>query len=81
MEINKFNFLLTKEIQINFSMCDLALSNCHICNNCTHKGTVIEKTKFLNNLNQITKRDMMCVGRCECFCKSFMAKPDQGVSE
>ena len=45
MGINKFNFLLTKETQTNFFMCDLANVMCAIIK---HKSPIIEKTKYLN---------------------------------
>ena len=48
MGINKFNFLLIKETQTNFFMCDLALGKCHVCHNHKHKSPIIEKTKYLN---------------------------------
>ena len=44
MEINKYNFSLTKEIELltkeitsNFCTCDLSLINCHACDNGTPK--------------------------------------------
>ena len=45
--INLF-FLLTKETQTNFFMCDLALGKCHVRHNHKHKSPIIEKTKYLN---------------------------------
>lgn len=43
IETNEFDFLSLNEIQINFCKCDLALTNCHACDNCTPKRPVIEK--------------------------------------
>ena len=36
-EINEYNFLLTKEIRINFCMCNLNITNYNICDNCNRK--------------------------------------------
>lgn len=41
-------FSVTKEIQINFCLCYLALVNCYNCDNCTPKMSVIEN-KACNN--------------------------------
>ena len=40
--MKELNFALTKEIQINFCTYDLALSNCHTCDNRMPKRPVIE---------------------------------------
>ena len=42
MKINKFNFLLNKEIQGNFCTCNLAHSSCHTRNKRMPKRPVIE---------------------------------------
>ena len=42
MEIDKVNFLLTKEIQRKFCTYDLVPSNLHVCYNCMPKKSIIE---------------------------------------
>ena len=48
MEIKEFNFSLTKDIHIDFCMCDLALSKWPACDNCTPKMPLI-KNKVCRN--------------------------------
>ena len=53
MEINEFNFLLTKEILINFCMPDLALSECQACDNRTPKRSVTKNKDCDNDMPQL----------------------------
>ena len=49
--------------QINFYMCDLALSNGLVCNNCIPKMQIIEN-KLCNN--HAYKQNITCMGACVC---------------
>ena len=42
MEIGEFTVLLTKETQIHFSKCNVALISWHTSNNCVSRRPVIE---------------------------------------
>ena len=76
MEVEKSNILSTKNIQINACTCDLALSNCHACDNCTPIKLVFEKTAKRKR----TKLNVACVGACACDCTSFAVRPTNWVN-
>ena len=55
MEINKLNFLLTKEITQNFYRCDLSLITNDCCN-CTPERLVFENeacNNLMSNLSMV----------------------------
>ena len=58
-EINEYNFLLTKEIQTNFCICNLNLNNYNMCDNCTSKRPVIE-----NKVCNMYVRGLVCATAC-----------------
>ena len=68
MEIKELNFLLTKDIRINFCTCHLAHSICHACNDRMSKMPVIEKIIAHLKLN------MVCVGACGFNRRPFLGK-------
>ena len=60
MEFSKSDFLLAKEIQRSFCICDLSLRNCHVCHKHIPKGPIIENKVCSNNCTP--KLNMVCVG-------------------
>ena len=70
----RFNFLLNKDLQINFWTCDLSLSNCHACDNPTLKRPVIENNRIIDN--STPKLNMTCVGPWSCDRMPFPGRPD-----
>ena len=70
MEINEFDFLLTREILTDFCTWDLAPSNCHACDNSTPETPVVK-----NWVCNIPPRiNMTFVGVCACYRRPFMTR-------
>ena len=74
MKINEFNSLLTKGRQRNFYMCDLALSSCLTCDDCTPQRQFIENKV---NDNHTPKLNIACMSACACNPMQFIHSPDR----
>ena len=73
MEIHKFNFLRTKQIQRNFCTCHLAFSSGYTYNKRTTKGPIIKNKACINHT---PKLDMVSgLGTCACDRTPFTARP------
>ena len=70
MKINNFNFLSFKVVQINFSKCNFALSNCQAGNDAMPERPDI---KYKAGNNCMAKLSIVFVSLCKCDCLPFMA--------
>ena len=52
-------------------MCDVAVSNCHACDNGTPKKSIIENQTCDYRRPKLT---MACVGACACLCVLFLVR-------
>ena len=70
---NEFIFLLTKEIQTQFCICNLVPGNCHTCSNSEFIRSLIENAAYDYHT---PKLNMTCVDACACDRTPFMDMPD-----